>query len=62
MLEHAVYDFGGKNLRYMANFLDEDMIRRIKKMAVVAHPRFVSKHVLFRYTIAATLRWTGMVK
>ena len=54
-------DFGGKNLRYMANFLDEDMIRRVKKMAVAAHPKYVAKHVCFRYGLAATLRWSGMI-
>ena len=61
-LEHAILDFNGKNMRYMANFLDEDMIRRIKKMAVCSHPRFLAKHVMFRYCISATLKWTGMIK
>ena len=61
-LEHAIYDFGKKNLRYMSNYLDEDMIRRIKKMAVAATPRYASKHVLYRYAVAATLKWSGMVQ
>lgn len=61
-LEHAIYDFGGKNLRYMSNYLDEDFIRRVKRMAVAAHPRYVSKHVLYRYCLAATLRWSSMVE
>jgi len=61
-LEHAVYDFQRKNLRYMSNFLDEDMIRRTKKMALAAHPRHVSKHVLYRYALSATLRWSGMIR
>ena len=45
----------------MANFLDEDMIRRCKRQAMTAHPRYVAKHVLMRYCISATLRWSGMV-
>ena len=60
-LEHAVYDFGMKNLRHMSNYLDEDMIRRVKRMAVAAHP-FVSQHVMYRYALAACLRWTGMIR
>ena len=61
-LEHAVYDFGMKNLRHMSNYLDEDMIRRVKRMAVAAHPRYVSQHVVYRYALAACLRWTGMIR
>ena len=61
-LEHAVYDFNRKNLRYMSNYLDEDMIRRIKRMACAANPRCVSKHVLYRYCVAATLKWSGMIQ
>ena len=59
-LEHLVYDFGMKNPRYCQNFLDEDFIRRTKKLAIQSNARFVSQHVLFRYSIAACLRWTGM--
>lgn len=60
-LEHAVFDFDGKNLRHMSNFLDEDMIRRVKSMAVAANPRCVSKHVLYRYAVCACLKWSGMI-
>ena len=59
-LEHAVYDFNRANLRYMANYLDEDFVRRSKQLAVKSTPKFVSRHVLFRYAIAVCLRWTGM--
>ena len=38
------------------------MIRRIKRMACAANPRCVSKHVLYRYCVAATLRWSGMIQ
>ena len=61
-LEHAIYDFGRKNLRYMSNYLDEDMIRRVKRMALAANPRCVAKHVVYRYGVAATLRWSGMIR
>lgn len=60
-LEHAIFDFDGKNLRHMSNFLDEDLIRRVKRMALAAHPRYVSKHVVFRYCVSASLRWSGML-
>lgn len=59
-LEHAVYDFQRANLRYMSNYLDEDFVRRSKQLAVKSTPQFVSRHVLFRYSIAACLRWSGM--
>lgn len=61
-LEHAIYDFNRKNLRYMSNYLDEDMIRRIKRLACAANPRCVAKHVLYRYCVAATLKWSGMIQ
>ena len=61
-LEHAIYDFDRKNLRYMSNYLDEDMIRRVKRMALAANPRCVAKHVVYRYGVAATLRWSGMIR
>ena len=59
-LEHLCYDFHRKNPRYMSNYLDEDFVRRTKRLALISHPKFVSKHVVFRYAVAATLRWTGM--
>ena len=59
-LEHLVYDFHGLNPRYCSNFLDEDFVRRSKNLAIQSNARFVSKHVLFRYAIAATLRWTDL--
>ena len=60
-LEHLTYDFHYLNPRYCSNFLDEDVVRRSKAVAIKSDPKCVSKHVLFRYCIAATLRWTGMV-
>jgi len=60
-LEHLTYDFHFLNPRYCSNYLDEDFVRRSKAVAVKSDAKCVSKHVLFRYCIAATLRWTGMV-
>ena len=62
MLEHGIYDFHGKNLRYMSNYIDEDMVRRVKRIALSANPRFLAKHVAFRYAICATLKWCGMIR
>ena len=59
-LEHGVYDFNHLNLRYLSNYLDEDFVRRSKNLAVKSTPKYVSKHVLYRYSVAATLRWTEM--
>lgn len=59
-LEHAVFDFNQKNLRYMANYLDEDFVRRSKHLACKSTPKFVSRHVLFRYSIAACRRWAHL--
>ena len=59
-LEHLCFDWKGLNPRYMANYNDEDFIRRAKKQALASNPRFVAKHVLFRYTVDSALRWTDM--
>ncbi len=59
-LEHACYDFNFANLRFLANYLDEDFVRRTKRLALSSTPKFVSRHALFRWSVAATLRWTGM--
>ena len=59
-LEHAVYDFNFCNLRYVSNYLDEDFVRRSKKLAIKSDAKHVSRHVLFRYSVAACLRWSKM--
>ena len=60
--EHLVFDYRGfenrcLNPRYCQNFLCEDLMRRIKALAVGSHPGFLSKHVTFKYTVQFTLRW-----
>ena len=59
-MEHLIYDMEWRNPRYLANYLDEDFVRRSKRLALKAHPKHVSKHVVFRYSVAACLRWTQM--
>ncbi len=60
-LEHLVFDWRGTrmNPRFCSNYLDEDFVRRSKRLAVASNPKFVSKHVLFRYAIGVTLKWTN---
>jgi hypothetical protein len=60
-LEDQVYDFHLLNPRYTANYLDEDFVRRSKRIAIKSDARFVSQHVINRYAVAACLRWTKMV-
>ena len=59
-LEHLVYDFHYLNPRYASKFLDEDFIRRSKRLALTADPKYVSQQILFRYAIAACLKWSGI--
>ncbi|CAE7654600.1 unnamed protein product [Symbiodinium microadriaticum] len=56
-IEHMIYDTVPLNPRFLHNYLSEDFIRRIKLMAVKAHPAHLSGHVLFKYALQATLRW-----
>ena len=56
-LEHCAYDFLPKNPKYYHNFLNEDYIRRAKKLAIRSHPNFMARHVLFRYAVQTCLRW-----
>ena len=44
---------------YMNNYLDEDFVRRSKRLALTASPKFVSQHVILKYAVAATLWWSG---
>ena len=46
-----------KNPKYYHNFLNEDYIRRAKKLAIRSHPNFMARHVLFRYAVQTCLRW-----
>ena len=60
-LEHCVYDFSHENPRHSAGYLGEDFVRRTKRTALVSHPKYVSQQVLLRYSIAACLKWSGLI-
>ena len=40
-VEHWVLDTSPQNARYLHNYLQEDMIRRIKNLAAKSHPAFL---------------------
>ena len=56
-LDHLILDFLPANPRYMANYLNEDFVKRAKILAAKSHPAFMAQHVCFRYTLQACLRW-----
>ena len=58
-IEHWVLDTCPLNGRCLHNYLQEDLIRRIKMLAAKSHPAFLSKHVTFKYVLQTTLRWRG---
>ena len=55
--EHLIYDTSPANGRFLHNYLNEDFVRRIKHVAAKSHPAFLSKHVLFKYSLQACMRW-----
>ena len=60
--EHLIFDYRGSNDqclngRYCQNYLCEDLMRRVKEIAVGSHPAFLSKHVVFKYCLQMTLQW-----
>lgn len=58
-LEHLVYDYLPRNARHMANYGNEDSIRRTKVQALKAHPLYMPQQVLSRYAMSACLKWTA---
>ena len=61
-LEHLVLDFAmvlRTNPRYDANYMGEDMVRRVKHIALASHPQHVSRHVLLKYTLQVVLPYRG---
>ena len=58
-LEHLVLDFAmvlRTNPRFDANYMGEDMVRRMKMVALASHPQHVSRHVLLKYTLQVVLQ------
>ena len=56
-LEHLAYDVSPLNGRYLHNFLNEDFVRRVKLLASTCQPAFLSKQVVFKYTLQCCMRW-----
>ena len=56
-MEHLIYDMEWRNPRYLANFLDEDFVRRSKRLALKAHPKHVSKHVVSLKLLSTPDQW-----
>ena len=59
-LGHLVYHFLPVNPQHMSNYLDEDFVNKTKRLAEKAHPLHMPMHVLMKYSIAVTLRWSGL--
>ena len=62
-LEHLLLDFACKlrtNPRYDANYMGQDMIRRVKVLALSCHPAHVSRHCLLKYTLQVALPYREM--
>ena len=58
--EHATFDFTGSsgfilNMRFFSNYQNEDLMRRVKQLAIKSHQTCLSKHVVFKYTLQFTL-------
>ena len=62
-LEHLIYDHAchGRNWRYHACYLGEDMVRRIKRMACKTHPSVTGLRVLEHYALFVCLTWAGLL-
>ena len=63
-VEHMVMDHVaiGRNMRYFSCFLGEDMVRRIKRLAVAVHPVSVGMRVLEHYSLHVCLLWAGLIE
>ena len=59
MLGHIAFHFLPKNPRYFACYSDEDLIGRMKRVAQVAHPLYMSRLVMQRYIIQICQLWAG---
>ena len=55
--EHWILDTLPLNARLLHNYLNEDMIRRIKLIASKCQPACLSKHVCLKWALQTSLRW-----
>lgn len=58
-LGHIVYQFLPRNPKYYSCYLDEDMVSRVKNVAVVAPPLHTSRLAMQRYIIHVCMAWAG---
>ena len=56
---HVVYHYLPKNPRYFQCYADEDMVARMKRVAVASHPLHVSRLAMLRYIINVCMKWAG---
>ena len=65
-LEHLVYDFHMLNPKYCSNYLDEDFVRRSKRLAMKSDAKVVSKtcahEICYRRMFAVDRDDTKMTK
>ena len=57
VMDHVAYEFRNKNPRYYTNYLGEDAVQRIKKLASRSPARHMGHHVMYRYCVAFCLAW-----
>ena len=57
MMDHVAHEFKGKNPRYFTNYLGEDAVRRVKRVAARSPARHMSHHVMYRYCVSLCLAW-----
>ena len=57
--EHLVLDYACfVNARYTQTLLDEDLMRRVKAVAISVHPQSYARRALEHYAMGLALRWT----
>ena len=55
--EHVFLDSGLLNPRFTHNYVNEDMVRRVKQLAARSHPAYLAKHVSMKYALQVCLKW-----
>lgn len=59
---HTVWHYLPKNPKYLMVYADEDMISRTKRIAEKSHPAHMSRLTVFRYTLQACMRFSGVIE
>ena len=56
--EHVFLDMSRfQNPRYTSNYVNEDMVRRVKYLAAKSHAAHLSSHVAFKYALQVCMQW-----